>query len=84
MLPAPILSNPSSSMQKKLQMVKRERFDNDSVVATPISGAGQQEETLMETTSASAETPATSESTSSSVEIDNILKKYNLASRLSK
>ena len=47
-LPAPILSNPSSSMQKKLQMVKKERFDSDS-------NAPQQEETLMETTSGTSE-----------------------------
>ena len=68
-LPAPILSNPSSSMQKKLQMVKKERFDSDSNVEAP-----QQEETLMETTSG----------TSENTEIDKILKKYNFSASLSK
>ena len=73
-LPAPVLNNTSNVMQKQLILVKKERAaDSDN---SPTQH--QQEETLVETSNLTIEKPpASAESNNSSVEIENILKKYN-------
>ena len=81
-LPAPILSHPTSAMQKQLQKVKKERFEqsesetpvkqtNANVLSKPSPvDALLSAQTLLQPTSAS--------SGSSVPSLDDILKKYNM------
>jgi len=86
-LPAPVLSNPTNAMQKKLIEVKKERFDQ---YTSKNSASSVVEETLNETSSSSSSTPNISAllqaplsqaTPSSSSSLDDILKKYNISTK---
>ena len=84
-LPAPVLNNPTSAMQKQLQKVKKEKIEKTE---TPMkqTNANVVKETLSEATpnvsallSAQSLLQPTSEPTSmTSQSLDDILKKYNM------
>ena len=84
MLPAPVLNNPTSAMQKQLQKVKKEKYDN---IETPSkSSKADIRETLSESTPAvaallSAQSLLQPSSKAPTPSLDDILKKYNLSSK---
>ena len=84
MLPAPVLNNPTSAMQKQLQKVKKEKFEN---IETPIrSSKADIRETLSETTPAvsallSAQSLLQPSSKALTPSLDDILKKYKMPSK---
>ena len=82
-LPAPVLNNPTSAMQKQLQKVKMERIEKTEA-ETPMKQANVVQDTLSEATpnvsallSAQTLLQPTSHPTPSK-SIDEILKKYNM------
>ena len=83
-LPAPVLNNPTSAMQKQLQKVKKEKFEN---IETPIrSSKADIRETLSETTPAvsallSAQSLLQPSSKALTPSLDDILKKYKMPSK---